>query len=146
MRSAVVWPAPFGPRSPKQTPGGTSRSRSQTATRAPKRLVTPRARITDSPAGCIGRTSLGGSRASALALNFARLRLAARPAQSAGLAFCQNAVLREDGDEARTRARVGRREDRGAGRARAARRAARLRLGVERRGLRLRRLHAARVP
>src|SRR5215475_8281133 len=61
MRSAVVLPAPFGPRSPKQTPGGTSRSRSRTATRAPKRFVTPRARITDSPAGCIGRTSLGGT-------------------------------------------------------------------------------------
>src|SRR5262245_3079401 len=42
MRSAVVLPAPFGPRSPKHRPAGTSRSRPSTATRAPKRFTTPR--------------------------------------------------------------------------------------------------------
>src|SRR5574342_1009336 len=46
MRSVVVLPAPFGPSSPKQSPAGTSRSRSATATRAPKHLPTPRHSIT----------------------------------------------------------------------------------------------------
>src|SRR5262245_40841914 len=42
MRSAVVLPAPFGPRSPKHRPAGTSRSSRSTATRGPKRFTTPR--------------------------------------------------------------------------------------------------------
>ena len=42
MRMSVVLPAPLWPRNPKADPRGTVRSRSMTAARAPKRLVTPR--------------------------------------------------------------------------------------------------------
>src|ERR1041385_3660505 len=42
MRSVVVFPAPFGPSRPKQTPCGTCRSRLSTATRSANFFVTER--------------------------------------------------------------------------------------------------------
>lgn len=39
IRIKVVFPAPFGPSSPRQVPGITSRDKSFTATNSPKRLV-----------------------------------------------------------------------------------------------------------
>ena len=45
IRSVVVLPAPFGPRKPVIRPGSTSKLRSSTATKEPKRLVSPRISI-----------------------------------------------------------------------------------------------------
>ncbi len=39
MSSVVVFPAPFGPTSPKKLPAGTSRETSATASVCPERLV-----------------------------------------------------------------------------------------------------------
>src|SRR5213593_2604343 len=54
---SVVFPAPFGPRMPRRSPGATSRSTSLTACRPPNRRPTPRKRR-------IGRTSGDSSCAS----------------------------------------------------------------------------------
>src|SRR6185312_6647462 len=45
MRIVVDLPAPLGPKSPKHTPTGTSRSSPSTAVIGPKRLTTPRSDI-----------------------------------------------------------------------------------------------------
>ena len=45
IRSVVVLPAPLGPRKPVIRPGSTSKLRSSTATKEPKRLVSPRISI-----------------------------------------------------------------------------------------------------
>src|SRR6476619_2978277 len=45
IRRVVVLPAPFGPRKPVIRPGSTSKLRSSTATKEPKRLVSPRISI-----------------------------------------------------------------------------------------------------
>jgi hypothetical protein len=55
MRSVVVLPAPLGPNSPKQVPGGTTRSMPSTATRAPYFFDTSRASTIGS---CIDGESL----------------------------------------------------------------------------------------
>src|SRR3954470_589274 len=46
----VVFPAPFGPRNPKATPAGTTRSTPSTAARSPNFFVSPRVSITASTA------------------------------------------------------------------------------------------------
>src|SRR6266545_5861481 len=46
MRRVVVFPAPLGPRSPKQTCAGTSRSRLSTANRSPNFFEIPLASTT----------------------------------------------------------------------------------------------------
>ena len=43
MRMVLVLPAPLGPRKPKAWPGETSKSTASTAVKSPKRLVSPRA-------------------------------------------------------------------------------------------------------
>ena len=45
IRIALVFPAPFGPRKPKDSPGATSKSMASTAVRPPKRFVSARAWI-----------------------------------------------------------------------------------------------------
>ena len=45
MRMVVLLPEPFAPRNAKIAPGATSKSRSSTAVKSPKRLVSPRARM-----------------------------------------------------------------------------------------------------
>src|SRR5687768_2291283 len=55
MRRLVVLPAPFAPRKPKTPPGGTSKVRSSTAVKPPKRFTTRSNTKTDS------RASLQGS-------------------------------------------------------------------------------------
>ena len=45
MRIVVVFPAPLGPRKPKNSPSRTSKSMPATAVRSPKTFVRPRARI-----------------------------------------------------------------------------------------------------
>jgi hypothetical protein len=42
MRIVVVLPLPFGPRKPKISPLGTSKSTASTAVKSPKRFVSPR--------------------------------------------------------------------------------------------------------
>ena len=73
IRIVVDLPAPLGPSSPKQTPGGTTRSRPSTAVIWPKRLTTPRSSIdalsscttlrVAAPAGGPARFSATGPRA-----------------------------------------------------------------------------------
>ena len=43
IRIVEVLPAPLGPRKPNDSPGATSKSMASTAVKAPKRLVRPRA-------------------------------------------------------------------------------------------------------
>jgi hypothetical protein len=43
IRIVEVLPAPLGPRNPNDSPGATSKSMASTATKSPKRLVRPRA-------------------------------------------------------------------------------------------------------
>jgi hypothetical protein len=53
MRMVVDLPEPFGPRKPYTLARGTLRSTWSTATSAPKRLVSPRARIASSASGAL---------------------------------------------------------------------------------------------
>src|SRR5690242_12071884 len=102
---SVVFPAPFGPRMPRRSPGATSRLTSRTACRPPKRRPTPRRRR-------IGRASFASTCASVkrlldhLARDDAvldgldlalpgRLRLLARRLRAAG----RRALLREEAAE-----------------------------------------------
>src|SRR6476646_9975466 len=50
IRRVVVLPAPLGPRKPVIRPGSTSKLRSSTAVKAPKRLVRPRTSMRPPPA------------------------------------------------------------------------------------------------
>ena len=47
MRMVEVLPAPLGPRKPNASPGATSKSMASTAVKSPKRLVSPRAWISE---------------------------------------------------------------------------------------------------
>src|SRR5918912_2514852 len=49
IRMVEVLPAPLGPRKPNASPAFTSKSMPSTATRAPKRLVRPRAKTSGAP-------------------------------------------------------------------------------------------------
>src|SRR5690348_12544458 len=49
IRIVELLPAPFGPRKPKDSPGATSTSIPATAVKSPKRLTSPRARISAPP-------------------------------------------------------------------------------------------------
>src|SRR5436309_8406086 len=51
---SVVFPAPFGPRMARRSPGATSRSTSRTACRPPKRRPTPRKRRAGSACSAAG--------------------------------------------------------------------------------------------
>src|SRR3989442_3515642 len=51
---SVVFPAPFGPRIARRSPGATSRSTSRTAWRPPKRRPTPRKRRVGSTCSAAG--------------------------------------------------------------------------------------------
>src|SRR5271170_4516864 len=61
----VVFPAPFGPRKPKHSPGPISKSTPSTATNEPNRFASLRARTTGSLTG--QRLMVGESTRSALA-------------------------------------------------------------------------------
>src|SRR3989337_1543003 len=51
MRIVEVLPAPLGPRKPKDSPGATSKSMASTAVKSPKRLVSPRAEMSEAAEG-----------------------------------------------------------------------------------------------
>ncbi len=53
IRIVDVLPAPFGPRNPNDSPGATSKSMASTATNSPKRLVSPRAWMSEVAAGSV---------------------------------------------------------------------------------------------
>src|SRR3954453_9557986 len=54
IRIVEVLPAPFGPRKPKDSPGATSKSTASTAVNSPKRLVRPRAWMSEGVDGAPG--------------------------------------------------------------------------------------------
>src|SRR5918994_1414156 len=67
IRIVLVLPAPFGPRKPNDSPRATSKSMPSTAVKSPKRLVSPRAwmsdvdRSVDAAPGLGAATATGGS-------------------------------------------------------------------------------------
>src|SRR5258708_618665 len=77
IRMVVVLPAPFGPRKPKTRPALTSKLRSSTAVKSPKRFVTFRTRSVTSLSGIIHERY--HARVSALYFDSCYLEVVIRP-------------------------------------------------------------------